>query len=226
MYTIETIKIERSEITIDLKEALRYIGYRESVRNEAFEQNAAKYLKHMEEILRPRACCLRVPVSTEGSEIDFSCMKLNSASLAKHLSGCGFAYLLAATAGPEVDRMIARVLRNSIADGVLIDALGSAAIEAVCNRACEILAQKEGMALTSRFSPGYGDLPLETQPEFIRVLDTNRKIGMTVTEGLMMTPTKSVTAVAGIRDACADNPTEHSLHNCENCGLKDCIYRK
>ena len=225
MYTIETIKIERSEIKIDLKEALRYVGYRDSARNVAFEQNAAKYLKQMEEILRPRACCLRVPVSTEGSEIDFSCMKLNSASLAKHLSGCGFAYLLAATAGPEVDRMIARVLRNSIADGVLIDALGSAAIEAVCNRVCELLAQKEGMALTSRFSPGYGDLPLEVQTEFIHVLDTNRKIGMTVTEGLMMTPTKSVTAVAGIKSACAGDSTDNGLHNCETCDMEHCAYR-
>ena len=52
----------------------------------------------------------------------------------------------------------------------------------------------------SRYSPGYGDLPLELQREIIRVLDCGRTIGITLTESLLMQPSKSVTAVIGMKE--------------------------
>ena len=59
-------------------------------------------------------------------------------------------------------------------------------------------AAAEGRTCTPRFSPGYGDLPLETQRDVFRLLDCERKIGVWLNESLLMTPSKSVTAIFGL----------------------------
>ena len=50
----------------------------------------------------------------------------------------------------------------------------------------------------TRDSPGYGDFPLEAQREILVILDTPRKIGVSLTDSLLMVPSKSVSAVIGV----------------------------
>ncbi|MBQ6110986.1 MAG: hypothetical protein IJL01_01180 [Synergistaceae bacterium] len=52
--------------------------------------------------------------------------------------------------------------------------------------------------MTSRFSPGYGDLGMNVIEDIITILNATKRIGLSVTRSLMMTPVKSVTAVAGL----------------------------
>ena len=54
-----------------------------------------------------------------------------------------------------------------------------------------------GLAVRPRFSPGYGDLPLALQREVFAALDCPRRIGLTLSDSLLMSPTKSVTALIG-----------------------------
>lgn len=56
-------------------------------------------------------------------------------------------------------------------------------------------------ALTARFSPGYGDLPLSFQKVFEHLLDMHRQIGLAHSREYLLTPRKSVTAVIGLRKA-------------------------
>ncbi len=74
-------------------------------------------------------------------------------------------------------------------------------IEAYCDECCDALAahfQKQGLYLRPRFSPGYGDLSLDCQPAFLRVLDAEKRIGLTCTASHLMAPSKSVTAIIGL----------------------------
>ena len=60
-----------------------------------------------------------------------------------------------------------------------MDALASAAIEEVCRIADEdIKGQIDGEFLTWRFSPGYGDFPLEIQKEFLEAVNAPKRIGL------------------------------------------------
>ena len=103
-----------------------------------------------------------------------------------------------------MDRLILRESRKSMTMGLLLGAIGTAAVEALCDRFCkdvgDELAQK-GELLSPRFSPGYGDLPLSLQKEIFSYLGCSRSIGLTLNESLLMTPAKSVTAIAGIKRA-------------------------
>ncbi|MFR4384234.1 MAG: vitamin B12 dependent-methionine synthase activation domain-containing protein [Phascolarctobacterium sp.] len=72
----------------------------------------------------------------------------------------------------------------------------------------------------SGFSPGYGDWPLEEQKLLFPILDCAKRIGLTLTDGMMMAPSKSVTAIIGLSEdvACVWN-------KCMTCGNVNCPYR-
>ena len=80
----------------------------------------------------------------------------------------------------------------------------------------------EGYYMRPRFSPGYGDFSIEHQGMILRMLDTAKTIGLTMTDSSMLTPSKSVTAVLGL------SRTDMSCHmkGCEACGKTDCVYRR
>ena len=70
----------------------------------------------------------------------------------------------------------------------------------------------------------YGDLPLDFQKDVFRILDTPKAIGLTLTDALLMMPSKSVTAIIGIGDQPADKE-DRKEHKCETCPMTDCPYR-
>ena len=88
-----------------------------------------------------------------------------------------------------------------MAKAVLTDGCGSAWVEAGCDEAEGELSERlPGRFLTDRFSPGYGDLPLSLQPTLCGALDTQRTLGLYVTDSCLLNPGKSVTAIVGVAD--------------------------
>ena len=76
-------------------------------------------------------------------------------------------------------------------------------IEALCDEFCRDMERELallGFCTTKRFSPGYSDLPLEIQRDIFRVLGCEKRIGLMLNESLLMSPSKSVTAIVGIRN--------------------------
>ncbi len=148
-----------------------------------------------------------------------------SKSLYRALRGCDEVILFAATLGRGVDRQLALYTKLNITKAVVFQAVAAAYIEAYCNECQQKLKEelrKENRFLRPRYSPGYGDLSLEVQPDFLQAVHAERKVGIVLSEGGVMVPEKSVTAIMGIS-------TEDShcvLEGCEVCGKKDCMYRR
>ena len=124
-----------------------------------------------------------------------------SRKLARHLDGCHAAYLVCGTLGTGFDALLRRVSVMSGADALVLQAVGTAAIEewmdCVENEIRTELAP--GETLVRRYSPGYGDFPLESQRELLGILDTPRTIGVSLTDTFLMAPSKSVSAVIGVK---------------------------
>ena len=125
-------------------------------------------------------------------------LELRSVKLAKCLSGCERAVVFCATVGFEYDRLIAAATRLSPATALMISALGSERAEALCDSFCTELEEELSVRLTPRFSPGYGDLSLDVQRDIFALLEPTKRIGVTLSDQMIMTPTKSVTAIVGI----------------------------
>lgn len=126
-----------------------------------------------------------------------------SRQLDRHLEGCRDVFLLCATLGVEFDAFLRRASVDSGIDALAVQAIGAAAIEKYVD-GCEgdIRTElAEGESLARRYSPGYGDFPLAANRMLVERLDAARRIGVSVTETLLLVPSKTVTAVIGVRQS-------------------------
>ena len=160
----------------------------------------------------------RVAVDATGVTLE-SGTRFNSRDLAAHLKGCEEALLLGATLGSRVDAAIRRLALGSVAEGAAAQAVAAALIESYCD---EVQARFDtgGLAQRPRFSPGYGDWDLAEQRLIFPVLNCAKLIGLTLTEGCMMAPSKSVTAVIGLSE-----DVQCVWNKCMTCGNITCPYR-
>jgi len=185
----------------DVKEILRYAGVRGDGRE--YTELVSELLRLSEREIRPRACYIRVPVMVSGTHVDLDLFSVVSSSLSRALFGCSEAYIFAATIGVGIDRLMAKFGVSRASSQLILQAIGTERVERLCDLVCKELEEQtavEGNVCTGRFSPGYGDLPLSAQSDVVRILDTGRKIGVTLGETLLLTPTKSVTAIVGIKE--------------------------
>ena len=169
----------------------------------------------------------------------------HSNDLNKNLIGCDRIIVFAATIGIEIDRLISKYGRLSPAKALCFQAIGAERIESLCetfNNDMRERCAREGSQVRPRFSPGYGDFPLEAQKDIFRVLDCYRKIGLSLNDSLLMSPSKSVTALIGIKPKCADaaesdgdnamdiSDTEQGscdpYDQCQNCKKQDCSFSR
>lgn len=219
-FTVQLRIAEKDEIKTIRDEAIRYMGYSGSNPDEATNTLINVCEKELLQVINGRACYAFSGVSfTKENVVDIGFGDIYSKSLYKHLQGCHSVILFAATIGIGADRLITKYGRLSPAKSVIIDALASSAIEYWCDVVELELTKNEKSC--SRFSAGYGDFPLEHQKDFARCLDVSRKLGITLSDSLLMTPTKSVTAVIGL------GGTARTCGNrCMSCTNKHCIYRE
>ncbi|MGN0550244.1 MAG: methionine synthase [Acutalibacteraceae bacterium] len=151
-------------------------------------------------------------------------LQLCGRDICAHLQGCFGAVLLCATISAGADLLIRRMQVTDMAQAVILDSLASTAVEQVCNKLDDIIrADFPDCYTTWRFSPGYGDLPLDIQAQFLKILDAPKKTGVCVGESMMLTPFKSVTAVIGV----SKNPLPKRKRGCAACNMREsCNFRK
>lgn len=186
---------------VDRRETLRYAGVRECDR--MTEELLEKCIAETEGKLALKVCYRIFDLRLDGDKINLGFASVKSSSLSKRLDGCEKIVVFCATVGPEIDRLIAKYNILSPSTAVMMQALGSERVEAVCDTFCAKIdkaAREEGYTCTTRFSPGYGDLALDLQSDIFAALDCTKKIGVLLNENLFMTPTKSVTAIIGLKN--------------------------
>ncbi|SHJ23256.1 vitamin B12 dependent-methionine synthase activation domain-containing protein [Hespellia stercorisuis] len=208
------------------KETIRYLGYG----NHAVDSTTIAMISDSFRNLESVANCKSIYRIFDLHETDENYYKigtvhLESRNLSKNLKGCHRVVLFGATLGAEVDRLLTRKALMSMAEVVVLQAAAAAMLEEYCDECQEeirVSLEREGEYIRPRFSPGYGDFDIHYQRPLMQMLDCAKKIGLTMTDSFMMSPTKSVTALIGV------SSTQENCHKkgCEVCGKKDCIYRR
>ncbi len=135
-----------------------------------------------------------VSLDEESGEIDMEHIKVTSRSLAANLSGCKEVVVFAASIGPGIDRLIKKYTKLDPVKALFFQAIGAERVESLCEAFMESYPQK----LRPRFSPGFGDLALSIQPDVLAVANARKNLSITLDDGFLMSPSKSVTAFAGI----------------------------
>lgn len=177
------------------KEIRRYAGVSEELPE--IEIVMEECIEEVSEKLTYKVCYAEFDISRKNGITDLGFLQTASEDLAKNLDGCRKIVVFAATVGLELDRLIAKYGRISPVKALMFQALGAERIEALCDTfTADILSDRE---IKPRFSAGYGDFPLEAQKSIFAVLDPARRIGLGLNESLLMSPSKSVTAIIGIK---------------------------
>ncbi len=185
---------------INRREILRYMQSKSG--DSALDALVERGLKLIEDKLCFKVCYAEFPVSLRDGALDLGFAVTDSRDLAKCLDGCDRILLFAATVGVELDRQILRYSRLEPSMALCLQAIGSERAEALCDVFCDdmtIQYNEQGFSLCPRFSAGYGDLPLSLQEDIIKTLNTPKNIGVSLNESLLMSPSKSVTAIIGIK---------------------------
>lgn len=208
------------------KEAIRYLGYgRHEVDRQTRELLTAAGTE-LQALIRPRWVVKELPLTLTGTaRITIVNLTLHSRNLARNLRGCERVLLLGATLGSEVDQLMRRYAVTDIARAAVLQALAAASLEEFLDQQVARLKPQyaaRGLFLRPRFSPGYGDLDISCQGDILRLLDTPRRIGLSLTAGSMLTPTKSVTAFIGL----GRQDLQCVSAGCETCAKTDCEFRR
>lgn len=202
----------------DQKEALRYLGAQKGDRQAEILVDTV-YLKLRNEV---QARCIWKKYSCsvmQDKVIIAGSTELISGDLARHLRDCRKVIVLAATLGVKVDNAIRRLALTSVTEGAAAQAVAASLIESYCDEQ-QRAVDTGGLNQRPRFSPGYGDWKLSEQQKLFALLDC-KKIGLTLTDGMMMAPSKSVTAVIGLAEdaVCVWN-------KCMTCNNINCPFRE
>lgn len=210
--------------SINRAEVLRYMGFRGNAPDKSFTQRIDALEQELIKAAVPRLVWRMEELVRCERGLYAGGLRLSGRDIEAHLDGCSHAVIMAATLSIEADRLIDRAQSRSLADALALDALGSAGIEQICGKAEDIIKnQLPEKYMTWRFSPGYGDFPIDIQKSLADILDAGRRIGLTVTDSCLMIPRKSVTAVIGV----SDRPLPEKRRGCLYCKMRDkCNFRK
>lgn len=218
------------DLTPDTGEVVRYLGYRKVVPDGRILEEIGEAVRDLQEVVTPRFVYERFPLSVKKAPdgeplLCFEQLEIRSRDLARNLEGCSAVCLMAVTLGPGPDRLIRRESISRMSRAVILQAAAAAMTEVWCDRINERIrleAEREGLYTRPRYSPGYGDLPLELQKDISRILNMPKEIGVSLTQSLLMTPGKSVTALIGL----SDRPGKSCAEGCALCEAADrCAYR-
>ncbi|HEY8889746.1 MAG TPA: vitamin B12 dependent-methionine synthase activation domain-containing protein [Clostridium sp.] len=212
---------------IDKKEVLRYLGYK----NQNIDNNMMDLIdiccSEIIDICKESFVYEIFDIERKNDMIFLtgSTLVLKDTDIKNLLLNSKKCVVMAATLGSEVDSKISYYSRFNITKGLIMDACATTAIEYLCDEVQnEIMenALKDNLFITTRYSPGYGDFSIDNQSEILNVLESYKKIGLSVTENNIMLPRKSVTAFIGLSEFRSPQKDK----SCGNCKNINCNFRK
>ena len=184
------------DLPFNKKEILRYSNSKDLTPE--LEKLLNECIEEVKNNISYKVCYCILPINIKDGTIDFSAFKVNSEKLAINLKNCGNTIVFGATLGTEIDRLIMKYGKLSPTKALFFQSIGATQIEALCDCFIENIKNELNVKLKPRFSAGFGDLDLTCQKDIFKILDCIKKIGLTLNDSLLMSPTKSVTAFVGV----------------------------
>lgn len=215
---------------IDKKETKRYAGLRNSDFDEEIIDNACELARL---VIKPTGIWEIYDYDSKTQTVATTPpFKLQGNAIGKHLNGCTKVILLAATVGIDIENEITSLFKEGkYSLSLMLDAAATTAVEQnadLMEKAIKNHVSKQGYNMKWRFSPGYGDWPIEQQHEMLYMAKGD-EIGISITESLMLEPRKSITAIIGLyimEESCAFTSANRERHDCSQCNKLDCPARR
>lgn len=221
--------LEGLPLAIDRDEVLRFQGYQKGVDVptppvlEIFEEALALGRR----LITPRVVYRTVAVTGGAADrIDAGDERLHIPQIARlwgRLEAVGAGIC---TVGDALEGQVRRLFdAREFPLAVMLDSVGSAAVESLAEYANDLLCQaglEAGTKVTNRISPGYAGWDTAEQAALFR-LCSGDPIGVRLNDACFMTPGKSISWLVGIG---AEARVDHYFTQCRRCWMRDCAYRR
>lgn len=210
---------------LDRQEILRYMGV--SASDSTLDAMIDRAEAEVISAARPSHVSRHIDIDVDApaGRVMLAGTAVKSRTLAGHLEGCREGFLFACTLGIGVDQLVKRYSFTEVPMLPVVQAVAATYTEYCADaaqRELERYAEERNLYLRPRYSPGYGDFSLECQRFFFEALQISKKIGVSLTDSLLMVPFKSITAVIGL----SDDPARCHIGRCMSCNAKNCPFRK
>lgn len=183
----------------DLRETARYMGYKHGAMPtpeicELIDEAYTELCK----VIQPKYIYKEFEFTRTKNSIIIDGVEFRSQKLLNHLKNSNSIILFGATLGTGADTLVRKYAVKDVAMTSIAHCVGASLIENLCDIACEELKNTIKGEHRPRFSPGYGGLDISSQADFFKLLPMNKQLGISLSDGFMMTPTKTVTAFIGV----------------------------
>jgi hypothetical protein len=223
------VVLDALPLRIDRDEVLRFQGYKKGL-----DVPTAEVLVLFDEALRlgealmgPRLVYRAISVTRQSADtLDAGGEMLHIPAIGRlwgPLQAVGVGICTVGTAIEERVRRLFDVREFPLA--VMLDSVGSAAVESLAEYANDLLCQvaiPEGLRVTNRISPGYAGWDTAEQQALFR-LCPGAPIDVTLNRACVMTPAKTISFMAGIGP---EARVDHYFTQCRRCWMAECAYRR
>ena len=221
--------IDEAPVDIEPREVLRMQGIRSGLPQlkEHIQCLVQSQIARGYKLIQPQAVFHVFParLGAEGRVELEGGSELSMGRLAKKWTGLENLALAICTIGPTLEGEVSEMFNaGDYAAAIMLDSAGSVAVESLADHVNNVICQRalsEGLALTPRVSPGYGDWAVQEQRTLFDLLPGDR-IGVTLTGKSMMHPRKSISFAVGMGEGFT---VGEGIGRCRRCDMVSCPYR-
>jgi len=216
-------------VRIDRDDVLRFQGYKKgtSVPTEDVLALFDEALVLGESLMAPRCVYRAIPVDAQSADvIEAGGERLRIPSIARLWGRLEAVGVGICTVGDAIEQRVSALFdAREFPLAVMLDSVGSAAVESLAEFANDVLCQAalpETLRVTNRVSPGYAGWDTAEQSALFRLCPGD-PIGVTLNESCFMSPTKTISFMVGVG---AEARVDHYFTQCRRCWMPDCAYRR
>jgi len=222
------VVLDRLPLRIDRDEVLRFLGYGKS-RDVPTSDVLGLFDAGLDEgtrLMAPRVVYRAMAATASADRIDAGGEALHIPEIGRLWGTLAAVGAGICTVGAAIEERV-RVLfdEREFPLAVMLDAVGSAAVESLAEHANDLFCQAglgEGLKVTNRISPGYAGWDTAEQTALFR-LCPGAPIGVTLNSACFMTPVKSISFLVGLGP---EARVDHYFTQCRRCWMRECAYRR
>jgi len=219
--------IVNKPIDIDSQQVLQNMGYDADVEPPASIASLVnEYIENVYQLVDPLySYVIRDIELVYGSgAIIGGWITFGSEVVARLLEQCEKVVVFVVTIGNYLEEMVGQLAEDELVlQAMVLDAIGSSAVEQVADFVqdrIKAIADAQGLYASRRFSPGYCDWNVDQQRMVFQAMNGDTA-GVSLTEGCLMLPQKSISGIIGIGSHDVEN-----YNPCKTCDRRDCPGRR
>jgi hypothetical protein len=216
-------------VRIDHHEVLRYQGYKTPADVPTGEVLALleEAVRLGEQLMSPRCVYRAVPVGAQSADlIEAADERLHIPHIERLWGRLMAVAAGVCTVGDAIERRVDALFEaREFPLAVMLDSVGSAAVESLAEYVNDLLCQAAlavPLRATNRISPGYAGWNAAEQVALFR-LCPGQPIGVTLNDACFMTPVKTISFLVGVGP---EARVDHYFTQCRRCWMAGCAYRR